>query len=362
MRKPLLAVVLLVSLTACNRKPKLEGKVTGFKPGSTSVVMVHAKATKGSHVWCGPGGHSCEPFDIPASGEKDVEVDLSKGSYDTGSKVMLTATYRDKNKEVLPLDLAASVPPALEVMSYGGYVSCKPRECSGSIDVMASSAKLFLPAGSTFQLGTSKVTANASGAAQGPVTLTPAPKDVLLSKVCTLSSDKATLGTMPASLTFPDKTTSTSKFELTTETLTKQLIAALEGAKKGPVPFAWESSGATTGKPAAVVMRRTYCHAGGPADATVKDVRVVVFGEDKPRSGTCNYVFTDGTRGTANLTMHDELATAYERTTGKVLGTKLFVAKKYCDPEVTSKTKSLKGQDEYADYKAIAAWATTLAR
>jgi hypothetical protein len=109
-------------------------------------------------------------------------------------------------------------------------------------------------------------------------------------------------------------------------------------------------------------VKSAYCYAGGPADATVKDVRVVLFGEDKPRSGTCNYVFTDGTSGAANLTMHDELATAYDRTTGKVLGTKLFEAKKSCDPEVTSKTKALKGQDAYADSKAIATWGATLAK
>src|SRR6185295_4601529 len=129
MRQGVLAFVLLlplVALLACKKKPKLEGKIVGFKQGSTSVIIARAKATKGSHVWCSEGGYGCEPFDMPASGEKDFEVDLSKGAYDTPKKVMLTAQYNDANKEQVPLDLAAALPPVLEV--NGGYISCPPRE------------------------------------------------------------------------------------------------------------------------------------------------------------------------------------------------------------------------------------------
>lgn len=360
MRKALPAVILLVSLAACNRKPKLEGKVTGYKPGSTSIVMVHAKATKGSRVWCAAGGHACDPFDMPASGEKDIEVDLSKGHYDTPAKVMLTASYNDKNQEVVPLDLATSVPPALETSS-NGYISCAPRECTGSIDVMTAKADVHLPAGSIFEVGSTKLTADASGKAQGPIPIAPAVKDLPLSKVC--AHDASTLATWPVKVTFPDKTTAATTFQYTTEVPRTKLVSALEGVKKGPVLFPWESGAAAKGKPAAIYLSTASCYAGGAADATMKDVRVVVFGESKStRTDTCAYAFNDGTKGSAKITLHDTQATAYDRATGRVVGTKLFEAKKSCDYEVTTKTKNLSDQDTWADSKPIAAWGATLAR
>jgi hypothetical protein len=294
---------------------------------------------------------------MPTLGEMDIEVDLLKDSYDTPNKVMLTATFNGKNQEQVPLDLA-SLPPALEFS--GALLSCKPRDCSGEIDVMASAIQAYLPPGTTLQLGTSKVTADATKSAKGPVTLTPAPKDALLSKVC--STTKTTLGTMPATLTFPDKTTATTTFTLDSELVRTKLITMLEGVKKGPVKFAWETTGAARGR-AAVIMASSYCNVAGPADATLKDVHVVVFEEDKAtRSSTCNYRFDDGTTGSANITMHDQLVTAYDRTTGKVIATKVFDAKKDCNVEVTTKNRNFTDQSAYPSFTTVAAWAASIAR
>jgi len=359
MRKIALALVVL-SLTGCNKKPKLEGKVVGFKPGSKTVIVVHAKATKGSKIWCSSGGYGCDVNEMPSSGEMDVDVDLSKGDSQTPKKVMLTATWHDKNQEQVPLDLATALPPALDVNPFGGWVSCPPRDCLGHIDFAGSSADLTVPPWTTLEIGSSKLTADAQGKIQGPVTFSPASKDLSLVKIC---DDKSAIGTVPVTMTFADKAKATGSLSMTYDGLRDGLLKTLEGVKKGPVLFGFEKGGAVRGKPGVIVHKSTFCYAGGASDATLKDLRVVVFTEDKSkREDECNYAFDDGTHGTADITMHDQLATAYDRATGRVLGTKMFMATKDCDREVTSKTKNLKDQAAWPDGKAVAAWAATLAR
>jgi len=44
------ALASLVLATGCKGKPKLEGKITGYKEGSATVIIVHAKAVKGSKI------------------------------------------------------------------------------------------------------------------------------------------------------------------------------------------------------------------------------------------------------------------------------------------------------------------------
>ena len=116
-------------------------------------------------------------------------------------------------------------------------------------------------------------------------------------------------------------------------------------------------------KPGAIVHGGSICHPGGPSDAKLEDLRVIVFTEEKGKhEDKCNYDFNDGTHGTADITMHDQQATAYDRTTGTVMGTKVFEAKKSCDPSFTTKDKNLEDQNAWPDAKAIAAWGATLAR
>jgi hypothetical protein len=355
-----LTALALLSLTACNKKPKLEGKIVGFKSGSTTDIVVHAKAIKGAHVWCSNGGYGCDPFDMPASGEKDFDVDMSKGSFDTPKKIMLTATYHDKNEEKVPLDVAASVPPALAVNSFGGFISCPPRECLGNVDVLTSSVNITVPAGSTLQIGSTKLTADAQGKIEGPVAFAPAPKDVALAKLCDANS---TLTTLPVSMTFSDKATSSASLNLTMEDLRSKVLELTKGVKKGPVAFPWEKGAAAKHKPGVIIQHTSSCSAGGASDAHLEDLRVVVFTEEKgTRADKCKYAFNDGTSATANITMHDQAATAYDRATGKVLGTKAFEAKKSCDYSLTTKTKNLTDQDAWPDSKAVAAWGATLAR
>jgi hypothetical protein len=316
---------------------------------------------KGARVWCSAGGYGCDPFDMPASGEKDFDVDLSKGNYDTPKKVMLTASYHDKNEEHVPLDLTAALPPSLGVNSAGGYISCPPRDCLGNVDVLTSSVKMTAPAGSTLQVGSTKLTADAQGKLEGPVTFAPAPKDVPLSKLC---GESTTLTTLPVTMTFSDKATSSESLKLTVEDLRTKVLELTEGVKKGPVAFAWEKGGAAKHKVGVIIEHaRSSCSAGGASDAHLEDLRVVVFTEAKgTRADKCKYAFNDGTSGTANITMHDQTATAYDRATGKVLGTKAFEAKKSCDYSLTTKTKHLEDQDAWPDSKAITAWGATLAR
>ena len=74
MRKASVVFVALVGLTACKRKLKLEGKVTGFKPGTDTLVL-HVVSKKGASVSCEPPGYGCSRTDVGASGQADIELE-----------------------------------------------------------------------------------------------------------------------------------------------------------------------------------------------------------------------------------------------------------------------------------------------
>ena len=359
MRKAVVSALFAFAfLTGCKGKPKLEGKIVGFKPGSTTTLIVHAKATKGSKIYCASGGYPCDIYEMPASGEKDFEVDMMKASGDTPKKVVLTAEL-GKNKEEVVLDVATSIPPVLEVSS-AGYLSCTPRDCSGSINVVTGQAELYVAAGTVVEIGSTSLTADKFGKAAGAVNITPSMKDVSLAKVC--AKDKAILGSVPVAVTLPDKTKLTTKFDITSETVSSHLDKAMDVVKKGTaVTFPWEKPGAAKGKTSIHLTASTCRLASG--DAKLGDIHVVVFSEDtQTRPGECSYTSDKGTHATAKITMHDEKATAYDRTTGKNLGTKFFEAPKKCDADVYGSAGNLSAQDVYVSETAIAAWGATLVR
>jgi hypothetical protein len=359
MRKEVaVAVALLVLLGGCKRKLKLEGKVTGFKPG-TETLMIHVVSEKGATVTCEPPGYACKTIDVGASGETDAELETSGQT--TDKKVYLRGRIGPAENQIV-VDPAASMPPTVKV-SVNRYIECVARECSGSIDVApAGHLTLKAPAGTLVNIGSDKLTVGANGNIDAPVNLTPALKDEPLSKV--FAKDVVTFGSSTLTLTFPDKTTTSAKFDLTTEGAPAILAAIFKNVATGPALFPWEKGAGAKGKPVALYSwGRGYV--GGAADATLAELHVIVLADDQQqRKAPCSYINKNtGQKASANLTMHDLLATAHERTTGKKLGTKVFTASSLCDWEVTGKSgASLSDQDSYPDPVVVAHWGASLAR
>lgn len=125
--------------------------------------------------------------------------------------------------------------------------------------------------------------------------------------------------------------------------------------KKGPVVFPWEKAGApATGKRAAVYISGNTCYDAGHSGAAIADLDVIATSDTKERVIDCKDKLTGSTTGqtytvTWKLTARYEQATAYDRITGKVLGTKLFAAPSGCkaDPKmfVSSDKTDVKGDE-----------------
>jgi hypothetical protein len=352
-----ITLLLVVAMSGCKRKLKLEGKVTGLKPGSTSTLLVHVVSERRASIECEPPGYSCPRTDIPFNGETDIEVATIGAA--TQKKIFLKGVLGPKENRIV-VDPAASLPPAV-LVAFNGLIECVARDCDGVLEIApAGSLRLRAPAGTIVEVGSDKLTVGASGNIDSPVNITPAVKDQLLSKLCT---DKVTFGSSTLSLTFPDKKKATTKFDLTTEHATPRIIKMLEGVSKGPVLFPWEKGAAVRGKGGALYLPGSGCVPGGATDATLADVRVVVLSELRPpRTGECSYTSDSGSKGTAKLLMHDKLVTVYDRGTGRKLGTKLFEAPKFCDPNVTAKRGDLPDQDEFPSQPAIVTFGATFAR
>lgn len=366
----LLALALGLGATGCG-KMKLSAKATGYKSGSATTMLVHLVGEKGARVTCSSVSIVCPPTEIPYSGETDMEVDLSATTSEKGSRVLFLKAQRGRREASVMLDLETALPPTVSFASSGGF-SCIGRKCDGSVLVADARVKGHFPPATTVQVGSAKVVANAAGDLDAPVNLglRTQPKDILLSKLC--SSTASSFGATDLTITFPDGAKAASPVDLTTDRVWSELAPRF--AAGGPALFPWEKPGATSAskRRAAIVYAPSRCVAGGAADATLGDVGVFVVSTPaaRTRSDTCVYQLnlkaTGASRGvaTAKLTLHDEEATAYERVTGRKLGTRPFQAAHYCTSNVSlsSASESIPDQDAYVDDKAVAAWAATLAR
>jgi hypothetical protein len=355
MRKAYLVVACfaLLSVGGCKRKLKLEGKVTGFKPG-TDTLMLHVVSERGAYITCQPPGYGCKTIDIGAGGTADVELETQAGQNE--KKVYLKGKIGPAENAIV-VDPAASMPPAAKV-SFNKYIECVAKDCSGTIDVIPTARiSLKAPAGTVVEIGTDKLTVGASGQLDAPFNSSPAAKDQPLAK---LFDNKTIFGSSNLVLTFPDKTKLSTKFDLSADGASTTIGTLVKGAASGPVLFPWEKGPPPKGKAVALYCRG-FCTVGGATDATWAELRVVAFSEEKgQRKTTCSYTQrSTGKAATANLTMHDLTATAYERATGRKLGTKVFEASNVCDSEVSG---SLTAQDSYPFSSVIAQWAAGFAR
>ena len=249
MRKSVVfAVVLLELFSGCNRKLKLEGKVTGFKPG-TDALMMHVVSEQGAYIKCEPPGYGCTTIDVGASGETDAE--LASNGETTEKKVYLKGKLGPAETRIV-VDPKASMPPTIKI-SFNRYIECIASDCSGSIDVVPA-GHIFLkaPAGTAVEVGSDKLTVGGDGNLDASVNFAPALKDQPLSKV--LQQNAVTFGSSTLTLTFPQKTKLTSKFDLTTDGALTTLAAVFKNAATGPLLFAWEKGAPAKGKAVAV-----YC-------------------------------------------------------------------------------------------------------
>jgi len=355
-----LALLVLVSLAGCKRTLKLEAKVTGFKPG-TETLMMHVVSEKGASLQCDPPGYGCKRTDVGASKEVDIELETQSGQNE--KKIYLKGQIGPATNTII-VDPAASMPPTVKV-SLNKYVECIAKDCSGTITVVpAGHISLRAPAGTAVEIGTSKLTVGANGGLEANFDTVPALKDQPLSKLLN-TKDPATFGSSAPTLTLPDKAKTSSKFDLTTEGAQNAIEALLKTSANGPVLFPWEKT-PPAGKGRAVAMFcSSFCTIGGDTSAPLADLRVVALGVEKgTRKSTCSYTNkVTGKPATANLTSHDETVTAYDRATGKKLGVRAFAGSNTCSWEVTAKSgASLSDQDAYLDGSAVTAWAAALAR
>ena len=368
-------VAVLLALPGCS-KGKLEAKVKGYAPGSKTTVVIHVKGDKGATVDCATGGLACQSVDLGAAGEGDVEIDEANVP-PGGSKVVFLHEKIGRREATTSIDLgnASGLPAAVDVNELG-TITCVSRTCNGLFGIAPSgSLSLTAAAGTKVDVGSEHFTVPAGGqlTTSTNVTTTPAMKDVPLAKLCTGTTGTAVpLGSTKMTLTFADGASASTDVAMTTHMANMSLGPVLSDAvKKGPVAFPWEKPGTppNRSKHTAIYVTVSGCEgAGGAADAKLGDVTVIAVSDTKPRTDTCTYALNEKTSGksrgtsTGKITLNDEEATAFDRFTGKKLGTKLFAAPKTCDPDLKldSAADTIKEQTSYASTTAIAAWAATL--
>lgn len=364
------AVAAIIAFTASGCKPKLEGTVKGYKPGSSSIVLVHVKSDQDVAVTCSSKCLECNFPNRTVNGEQDIEVDLGGKNADKQPKQVCLRARKGllQTSLDLRLDSAGGVPPKLELAGSGSYSITEPK-AFGDIKLLPPSATLVAAAKTTLEVGTSKLTADEHGYASGPVTLTLSPgvNELPLTSIC--SETPSAIGSTSVTVTFPNAVKATGSMALTTEAVAHSLYEVFANMKQATL-FPWEKPGASAPKKsrrAVLYPTRSSCFVRGPATAKLSDVHLVVVTKSAPeRTGTCEYLLVDKesnerTGGASGkLTFHDKLATAYDRFTGKEVATQLIKAEKKCDPKFSDVGSTIPGQDSYADDKTVIAWAGSL--
>lgn len=359
-------VALLLALLACT-SIKVEAAVTGFKPDSPTVVLLHVKTAKNSRVSCTGLGLSCESQSVNYAGETDLEIDLGGENADKEKVVHLEVKAGPRTGK-LTVDLAKAGLPSKVAVDSAGNVQCVGKRCRGSLQFFPGKLSLETDAGVVAELGSDKLTADESGKIDGAVTVatTPPLKNLPLAKLC--AKEAESLGSTTLTLSWSDGSKVSADIALSSDRFIDPLRTAMRIVDTVPLKFSWESDGFAVPKKrrAALYVSYTTCAAAGPADATLADVGIVVTGETEDREDTCRYQLIDKktnvATGTADgkLTMHDVKAAAYDRLTGKVLGTRKFTAPKVCAEEFHYVSGSIQDQSSWVEDATIAKWANTL--
>jgi hypothetical protein len=354
-------VVVAMAVTTMGCKLKVEASMKGFEV-DTIKPIIHVVTDPGATIDCElPGCYGT----VPPSGQ----LDLTLSAPEAGKEIVVVKAKKGFKKGQVTVDLSGkTLPPKLALDDDGSFI-CRSRNCSGTITLApsASVAGTSEP-GTIFKIGNDTLTAGADGKVAGPLslTLTPPLAQQPLSKICvgfTRYSTKNVMTTVPMTVTFPDKQSSSVTSPIDVDLVEKNLAKFLAGVTNGPVLFPWEKPGTPAkGKRAAAFVYENDCYDAGAADATVGDLDVVAVAENSKRVGDCTYHSKDDTK-TGKTTMYDLNATVYDRITGKKLATKTFAAPKECLVSFTAKKGSSAPEaSSVADREGVAKWAATFAR
>lgn len=356
-----IVAVLALSTTGC--KLKLDAKVTGAKPDEPGTLVVHVVTEKGADLTC--AGDACAKTKVPETGEVDLDVKVP-----SGAKTVLITGKKGLKKKDFVLDVAGGTPPQL--VAKDGEVTCIPSGCKVKVNVAPKSeAFIEAAAGAIVEIGGTKTTVPASGST---VVELPSPLIVPLEKqplstVCVGisygSKPSPVLGSTTVAITLPGTAKATTQIDFDAKLVEKQLSRALDEVENGAVVFPWEKAGAPAkGKRAAVYADGDYCYDAAAAGSVVADLDVVALSKSTTREDTCTYHVTDGTIRSGKITMHDEQATAYDRISGRKLGSRTFLAPKDCDKEITIKRTEFSLRDQYGfvNDDGVAKWALMFAR
>lgn len=356
-------VVAAIALTTMGCKMKLEATPTGPAPGAPGKIRVHLVGAGGAQVTCSAG--ACQSAKLPYSGEGDLDVTPPSGDEKT---VVITAK-KGIRRGSAKVDLGAGGTGATLAVNHGSF-DCIPTGCRGTIALApSSSVSVDAQAGTTIDIGGEKLTVPAAGSLRSPLKLalaSPIEKQPLAT-ICTgHETPSAVLGSTTITVTVPGKAPLSATAPLEAVIAETDLANALAEIAKGPVVFPWEKSGvAAKGKRAAVFVFGGSCYDAGASGATVADLDVIAIADIQTREDECVYHLSGGSgTATGKITLNDKNATAYDRITGRQLGTRLFTAPKGCDKEIT-----LKGGSRYVAPKTswvndddIAKWAATFAK
>lgn len=352
--------VAAIAITTIGCKLKVEGSMKGFEEGTIKPI-VHVVSEPGADVTCDQPG--CFSTKVPPSGEVDLTF-----SAPGATSVVVKGKKGFKKGQVVVDITGKDLPPRLTVDDRGSF-SCSPGSCSGTIALAPSSSVTATTDPATvFKIGADTVTAGADGKIAAPLSLTlspPLPQQPL-SKICVgfkRLDAKNVITSVPITVTFPNKGTSTVKADLDIDVVEKNLAKHLAGVEKGPVLFPWEKPGTPArGKRAAAFIYEDDCYDAGAPDATVADLDVVAVAVNSKRAGECTYHSKDDTK-VGKATMYDLDATVYDRITGKKLATRAFAAPKECLSSFTAKKGSAAPEAvSSVDREAVAKWAATFAR
>lgn len=355
-----LTAALALSTTAC--KVDVEATVEGPVFGAPDKMRVTVIGAGGSDITC--SDNACEPKKADSSGRAWIEVKVPAGE----SKVVTVTSKKGLRRGSKTIDLGAGGRGSRIELTKGG-IMCLPAGCKGRLDVApAPKITLEAAAGTTVDVGGEKLTVPASGTLSSPLKLAGAPslEKHSLDKICTGGTASPTAVTSTTlTVTLPGKPAMTTKVDIDTALLEQSLSFALADVKKGPVVFPWEKPGEPAkGKRAAVYTDGSACYDSGAAGATVADLDVIAVATVETREDECVYRLTTGGTASGALTLYDKRATAYDRTTGRVLGTKLFTAPKNCNEAITVRggSTTTTRQTSSVANDVVAQWAATFAK
>ena len=178
--------ILSMTLVGCNLN--IDARITGYKPGAASTMMVHVKSKAGAYFTCSSSCYSCTSFTMPRNGEIDLEI-LLHGDPPARKVCLSGKAGLFKGDVTLDIDGPAGLPPTMEVNDTG-IATCNVKKCYGSVSLLpAPGFSMSTDPGVVVEVAGKRFTTDQHGDGQTAidVALSPAVKDLTLAKLRGLS-------------------------------------------------------------------------------------------------------------------------------------------------------------------------------